>query len=197
MIVAIALALGTQTPAPTKADWTWLDQHRERALEAFMPVAASARQLVAYRSYRDLYQDEHEAYFAIDVVDGPVARPVRLSATLVVPIAKSIQEQLLELHMSDRQATLESLLPRVNVRRRVIANDRCPALRARVEALFGASFSSLEPDVIVLHPMMHRIVIANGSEHVDATLIDPENSAVRWAVGTLEAIQACDAAWRP
>lgn len=139
-----------------------------------MPVTSGSRRLVTYRRYRDLYQNEHEAYFAIEVTDGPVARPTKLTATLVQPIPKSIQQQLTELHMSDRQATLESLLSRVNVTRTDITHDRCPTLRASVDALLKSSISPLEPDVIIIHPAVHRIVIDIGPERIDATLVDPE-----------------------
>jgi hypothetical protein len=188
----LAAAPGAQIPAPTGADWTWLEQHRERALGALMPIRSIPRHIVTYRSYRDLYQDEYERYFTIGESEGGAARPERLIATIVVPVTKSIQQQLLELHMSDRRATLESLLPRVTVARKKVSQDGCPVLAARTEALRRLGISLWTRDVIILHPTVHRIVADNGGESIDATLWDDESAAVRWAVETLNALQRCD-----
>ena len=101
-------AVPSQTPAPSEADWTWLNEHRESAFDRLMPVESRPRQVVAYRSYRDLYQDEYETYFQIGLADGPLDTVQKLRATLIVPVTRSLQQQLLELHKSDQQATLES-----------------------------------------------------------------------------------------
>ena len=159
-----------------------------------MPVGAGSTHLVTYRSYRDLYQDEHEGYFTIRIGDRPGTSPERLTATLILPIGKSIQQQLLEFHMSNRQGTLESLMPRVLVQRLDVAQDRCPVLRARVEALPRLSISVSDRNVIFHHHVIHRLVIDTGSDRVDARLVDPESSAVRWAVETFKAIKACEGA---
>ena len=156
-----------------------------------MPVESRPRQVVAYRSYRDLYQDEYETYFQIGLADGPLYTVQKLRATLIVPVTRSLQQQLLELHKSDQQATLESFLPRVNLKRLDVTEDRCPRLRARVDALSRVSIVLLKPNVIAVHPVMHRIVIDIGSEHVDATVNSGESAVVRWAVDTMKAMQAC------
>ena len=92
LIVTVALVVGDQTPTPSDADWTWLEEHRERALETLMPVTSRPGQVVAYRGYQDLYQDVHETYFAISRADRPAFSPTRLTASLILPVTlKAIQ----------------------------------------------------------------------------------------------------------
>ncbi len=82
---------------PQQDDWDWLSAHRMEAFEALMPLEGQDSALVTFRSYRDLYQDVPEQYFRI-------TQPTlgSLSATVVMPIGSSVQQQLLDLHMQDR-----------------------------------------------------------------------------------------------
>jgi hypothetical protein len=128
----LAISIAIQSPKPSVDDWRWLDQHREAAFDALMPID---KPLVAYRSFRDLYQDVHESYFAIVYGDGPGFDKDRLIATVVVPTVQSIQQQLLNLHMSDRQASFDAVMSRVAVRRYILNAEKCEAVRTRLDAL--------------------------------------------------------------
>jgi hypothetical protein len=100
---ALSLLVVSQSSVPSDADWAWLDEHRERAFDALMPIAPAPGQLVAYRRYRDLYQDVPEAHFAIGMGDRPVSGPAKLRAVVTSPTSGSIQQQLLQLHMTNRR----------------------------------------------------------------------------------------------
>jgi hypothetical protein len=52
----LAQTMISQGPAPSDADWRWLGESGEVAFDRLMPLASNPKQLVAYRSYRDLYQ---------------------------------------------------------------------------------------------------------------------------------------------
>jgi hypothetical protein len=155
----LALAVAGQVPEPTDADWRWLQEHRERAFEALMPLAASSRPLVAYRSHRDLYQDVHEQYFAIGWHGEGAFDRDRLEATVVVPITRSIQQQLLDTHRRDRLVPFESILAGIALRRVTIVARDCPVMRDRMDRLEKASLTVPDRGVIFMHPVVHRIVI--------------------------------------
>jgi len=61
-VLIVAVAITNQTVAPSESDWHWLDESREQAFDRLLPVTTRPGQLVAYRNYRDLYQDVPERY---------------------------------------------------------------------------------------------------------------------------------------
>ena len=185
-----ALVLNQAAP-PSEADWRWLDTNRGAAFEAFMPTRQGARNLVTYRSYRDLYHDVEERYFSIRFAEGVSFARDRLEATLLIPTAGSIQKQILDLHMRGRLESLEELLPRVKVRRVLLDAVRCPAVRIRMDALSKTAISLPERDMVFMHPFIHHISIDLGGAKVDATLYDDENPLVLWAKDTFSALLAC------
>ena len=111
------------TQEPSEADWNWFSQFRTPAFDALMPMNSSSDLvLVAYRGYRDLYHWVLERYFTIRFNHNATDRD-KLSATVVVPVGRSIQQQLLDLHMRDRAASFDSLLPRIAVRRLTLDSE--------------------------------------------------------------------------
>jgi hypothetical protein len=191
--LALTLLAISQSTTPSDADWDWLNEHRERAFDALMPIAPAPGQLVAYRRYRDLYQDVPEVHFAIATAEGPVSGRAKLRAVVTLPTSGSIQQQLLQLHMTNRELSLDALLPRVTIQRQTIVEDRCPAIRSRMNALAKAKIALPDPNIITLHPTIHRLVIETSGAQIDATLVDSNDSVVRWATDTLKAFQACKA----
>ena len=185
----LAVLIAIQAPNPSLDDWRWLDQFREAAFDELMPVRA--KPLIAYRSFRDLYQDVQERYFTIDYGEGLGFDKDRLVATVVVPTGQSIQQQLLNLHMKDRQASFDSLIGLVAVRRYALNVQKCPAVRIRLDALSKVAISLPERDTFSLHPVLHRVVIDFGVTRVDATIENDDNPLVRWATETTDALLAC------
>jgi hypothetical protein len=98
---------------------------------------------------------------------------------------------MLDLHMADRAAPFDALLPRVAVRRSATTLAHCPALNGRVAALLKTSIAIPRQDVVMLHPTLHRLIIQLQSTTIDATLVDDDSAMVRWAVETFDALQAC------
>jgi hypothetical protein len=191
LVVSLAVAGVGQARGPLQADWDWLNSHRTDAFDRLMPVASAPRQFVAYRSYRDLYQDVPESHFSISFADGPTLSLAKVLATTTVPVGRSVQQQLLDMHMGDREASLETLLPRVAIQRAAITELQCPTLKSRVDALLRTSIAIPKQSVIRLHGFQHRIVIDLGGIQVDATLDDAENDVIQWAVGTSNALRKC------
>ncbi len=189
--LVLALAFASQLRQPSEADWEWLSRTRDTALEGLMPVTARPKPLVAYRAYRDLYQDVPEVYFRIELDPSWTTSDDLLLASLVAPVGASAQQQLLTLHMANRSASLESLLPRVAVGRIVVDSRVCPAVRSRVDGLSHLSISVPKRDAIALHPFVHRVVINSAAAQIDATLFDNDAPVVQWAAETARAIQAC------
>jgi hypothetical protein len=183
--------LFAQVAPPSNSDWEWLRENRAPALEALMPTKPSDQTLVTYRSFRDLYQDIEERYFSIRFAAGTSFDRNRLEATIVIPAGKSIQQQILDLHMSDRAKSLDALLPQVAVRRIVLSTGQCPALRSRMDALSKTTISLAERDAFYLHPLMHSIFVNLSGSEIKATLNDDNNPIVRWAKDTLSALLAC------
>jgi hypothetical protein len=190
---ALSLLVVSQSSVPSDADWAWLDEHRERAFDALMPIAPAPGQLVAYRRYRDLYQDVPEAHFAIGIGDRPASGPAKLRALVTSPTSGSIQQQLLQLHMTNRGLSLDALLPRVMIQRQTIVEDRCPSIRSRMNALAKTKIALPDPNIITLHLTVHRFVIDTGGAQIDARLTDSNDSVVRWAADTMKSFQDCNA----
>ena len=188
-IAALAFAALGQAPAPSDADWEWLNNHRDEAFDRLIPIRSAPGQFVAYRSYRDLYVDEPELHFSLRFVGGPPLRLRTVVATTALPIGRSVQQQLLELHMREREASLDTLLPRISIRRETLTESQCPVLKSRVVALTRTSIAIPKQIVIRLHPFQHRLVIDLQGVRIDATLDDPESAIVRWAVATSNALR--------
>lgn len=190
VLLILWLLLGNQASVPTEADWRWLETSREAAFEALMPVAARPDQLVAYRSYRDLYQSVPEQYFTVQRQTTGASGTEVLLATVVRPAGRSIQDQLLALHRSRPDDSLLSLLPDVSVARTTVDSTKCRPIAARLDSLSRLTLSAPR-DLIIVHPLIHRLLIAIGPATVDATILDDSSALARWAVGTAVAIQRC------
>lgn len=190
-LIALCLMLSSlvSSQVRTPEDWDWVDDHRSKAFEMLMPVERLDRggAYVAYRQYRDLYQDVPEQYFTICVMDSAGA----LEATIVTPVGASIQRQLREMHMTDRHASLEVLLSRIAVQRHELTSTTCTALRPRLDALSMVAVPIPTRDTIVLHPFMHRIVLDFSSWNIDAELYRDEHPLVQWARTTFDALSRC------
>jgi hypothetical protein len=175
-------------PQWSDADWSWLDTWRAAALDALMPVKARTGQTIAYRRYRDLYQDAHEVSFSVTLGERPQGHAT--AAKLIEPVGRSIQDQLLRLHAADREATLQTLLPKVTLRRTVV--DRtCSALDAQLRAVPRIIPAVPITNAIALHPVIHRIVINTTLIDADVTVLDPKSPVAHWADRTIAAIRAC------
>jgi hypothetical protein len=192
-LLALGLFVISQFTSPSDADWAWLNEHRDKAFDALMPITPAPGQLVAYRRYRDLYQDVPEAHFAIAIGERPASGPAKLRAVVTSPTSGSIQQQLLQLHMTNRDLSLDALLPRVMIQRQTILEDRCPSIRSRMNALAKAKIALPDPNIITLHPTVHRFVIETGGAQIEARLTDSNDSVVRWAADTVKAFQGCKA----
>ena len=68
-----------------------------------------------------------------------------------------------------------------------------PLNSSRMKALAKAKIALSDPNIITLHPTVHRFVIETGGAQIDARLLDSNDPVVRWAADTLKAFQTCKA----
>jgi hypothetical protein len=189
----VSLAITNQGPPPSEGDWRWLDASREQAFDELLPVAVRKGQIVAYRSYRDLYQDVLERYLRVERASGPSTGGDAFVATVVAPVGRSIQQQLLEVHRARPDPGLNSVLADVALRRIIVSSKECAALTASLDALSGVTVVIPKRDVIVLHPTVHRFAINVGTASIDVTLFDNSAPLVRWFGEAIAAIERCAA----
>jgi hypothetical protein len=185
-LLVSSLLVSAQVRTPDDRAWRWLSEHRSEAFERLLPVEHDGT-YVAYRQYRDLYQDVSEQYFTIRVTGSTGA----LAATVARPAGASIQQQLLDMHMANRLAPLNSLVSRIKLQRHQLTSATCGALQPRLDALSKVAISIPATDTIVLHPFVHRIVLDLGGGRIDASLHEDEQPLVQWARTTLDALSRC------
>jgi hypothetical protein len=186
-VIALVSATAVTQVRPTEDDWGWLDKYGETALDKVMPVGDSVGTTVTFRSYRDLYVDVAERYFR-------VVRDVRndtITAVVVRPDGKSLQQQLLDLHLADRTKNVDELLQQLKFKSSELTDVECPALRKQMAALAELKFVPPSSNSIILHPVVYRIVIRFATGSVDATLAEDENPLVDWALKTADAFRGC------
>ena len=189
MVVPSAQAAAPTQPrqTPTDADWEWISRYRQQAFDALMPMDSPAG-IIFYRSYRDLYHEVPERYFMIRTDYGEL-----LTATVVRPVGSSIQQQLIDLHMADRNAPFESVLEQIAVSRVDVAwAEGCEAVRTSRDRLDKINVSlGGRRDIIRLHPVVHRFVVHSPDGQFDVRLTEPDVPLVRWAAQTIDALLAC------
>jgi hypothetical protein len=193
LFVSLAAPLGSYkaNQEPTDADWDWFGRFRDPALDQLMPMK-DARTLVAYRSHHDLLYGVEERYFSIRFDHGGAFDPNKLAATVVVPTGSSIQKQLLALHMADRSASFEAVLPKITVRRVTVQTSTCGALPTRMDSLANVRIGLQRRDRIYLpmHRVWHHVVV-DFSDRIDVMLGDPESALARWATSTMDMLFKC------
>jgi hypothetical protein len=192
---ASAPTLG-QSPTASGADSEWVAQHLAAAMDSLIPLRGlQYREFVAYRMSPDW--DGPESHFAISF---PQTTPTveNVEATVSRLTGGAVRSQLLKLHMADRDASLDELMLRVAIRRATLASDRCVALKARVDALEKVvieisprSRSGRYAEIPAPHAPVHQIVLSRSGTSINAVLQNPRAALVRWAVGTLNALNKC------
>jgi len=135
--------------------------------------------------------DGPESHFAISFAQkSPTIEEVE--ATVSALVGASVRSQLLKLHIADRDASLDQLMLRTGIRRTRLTGDRCPALKARVDALDRVVIDTHRPNILALmHAPVHQIVISRIGASISAVLQDPGTPLVRWSVDTFDALKKC------
>jgi hypothetical protein len=185
-----ALGLGSvKTEAiQSSEDWKWLSEAFGQALGSLMPMDLPVRGVVAYRSHHELSLGENERHFVIVSAGGEDS----FAATTLILEDASIAKQLLDRHMKDRPASVESVLSQIVFRREITETRRCPALLERMNALSSVAVRIPDRRLIMRgHPTRHRLVLDTSLLSMDVTIFDPANPLVRWAVDTYEALVSC------
>ena len=183
----LANAVGN-TVETTREDWQWLASNRDPAFERLMPFSRIAEPNVTYRSYQDHYYMVPERYFSVR------GWPRALEAVVVSPVGPSIQQQLLEMHVADRDASFESILARVKLHRAVILDAQCPALRRRLRTLPKVDTRLSDWSAVVFHAPSHLIRIEARDATVEVLANDDHNPSAQWAVRMFTELRECASA---
>lgn len=178
----LALLLAVE---PTDRDWKWLSEHRETAFETWMPVESQPGSYVAFRSYRDLYQDVPEEYFLIRDMGSS------FEGVVIKPEGSSVQRQLLEAYMAHREEPFESIVKAIKIRQARVRSAECPALDAAMAALERLRFGMPDRQTLILHPEVRRVVVNFVSGHIDAIFYEDDHPLVLWARRTYADLAAC------
>jgi len=179
-----------QIASPFQDDLAWLTENTQAELDRLLPIDEPAGYGVVFRSYQDLNYQTPERFFRIEFSYD--SRPRALRAVFVAPLNGSIQQQLLDLHVANRTASIEDIRSRIKLSRVELREDRCPALERSIESLRRLRLSlPTNPDVIMIHPEIFRVVASFGDGQVDATLFDARHPLARWAVGAYDDLQEC------
>jgi hypothetical protein len=124
------------------------------------------------------YYEVKERFFRIEW--NYDSTPPVLRAVVLAPRGRSIQQQLIELHVADRRASLDELRTRLQVDRFKLFEKSCPAVRKGIESLRKLRLSlPTRSDVIIVDPEVFRVVEAFGDGHIDATLLDSAHVLAR------------------
>jgi hypothetical protein len=224
VLFSMALQILNQPPQPqpTEADFAWVERQISAARDQLMPMGVDKPeqlqwQAAAYRATKDRFTDMAESYFSIDRVYRDQSAPTKeaLIATVLKPAGnvlagelyrKSIRDQLLDLHIADRTASLEALLLGIKLQRISLTVEQCPAIARRMNALPGMSIAlpggsasrnrGRVVSVPPLHPVSHQVVVSVQGAHINAHFTDPSASVVQWALGTLEDLRKCEGSSR-
>jgi len=179
-ILAFIWLGGQANPLPphSEEDLEWLNRNGHAEVERLMPMGTPPIDGVVFSSHRDLYYEVKERFFRIEW--NYDSTPPVLRAVVLAPRGRSIQQQLIELHVADRRASLDELRTRLQVDRFKLFEKSCPAVRKGIESLRKLRLSlPTRSDVIIVDPEVFRVVEAFGDGHIDATLLDSAHVLAR------------------
>ena len=169
----------------------WFLQVQERAFDAVMPLDVPDV-VVASRASHESSPATPERYFAIQRIRvGGMTSWAALTATVVAPVGRSVQEQLIGLREQKPSEPLSGLLPTVTLKRDTIDLDKCKAAFNQVMRLSDVQLSIPRPEIIVLDAPIHEFNIHLGSLTLRAAIEGNRSSLVEWGERTHELLLGC------
>jgi hypothetical protein len=182
-------------------DWHWLDLAWNQAVDSMMPVNTNS--LVTFRSRAgilsyapDSQATDLERYFDIrEILPGGLP-PWTLVATVVAPLGRSFQEQLMTLHLDSPNAAPKKVQLDLSVLRSEITENECPELRVCIKKLAKVRVHVPRLNAIALDAGEKEIHVRTGMGEIDAHLVDNKEPLVRWAVETFDILRKCAIATR-
>ena len=183
------VTLTAQDTKPSNADWKWLGENFDQAIDRTMPLQKDIHVVVSYRMHETLQVGEPEYSFVI--VQGTT--PASLSVHVRTPYADPIGKQLLLLHRRFPHASIAALGKKLKFVDLDLTEQQCPRLKEAVQRLNAIPLSiQLDSTMIIMDPTVHELFIRSNQESVHLSIVDPESPPVRWARETRNVIQACD-----
>ncbi|MGA8541378.1 MAG: hypothetical protein WB566_17885 [Terriglobales bacterium] len=191
----LSFSTGGSLSAQSSADWDWMSNHFDKALDDFFPVDERYGVYVAYRSHRDLHTDIPEYSFVIgpeksDTVSG---LPRYLAAHVREAESASVYDQMMALHRKFPNLSPDDIQKNVHVKTWNLNEMNCPAIKAQFSKLEQVRLAPPQFDVVILHPLIHEFRIRAGDEDVEVALYNDENPLVQWAIETRHALELCAA----
>jgi hypothetical protein len=172
--------------AQSSADWDWMSNHFDRALQDLFPVDERYGVYVAYRSHRDLYTDVPE--YSSDTVSG---LPRYLAAHVREAESASVYDQMMAVHRRFPNRSAEDIQKDVHVKNSKLTELNCPAIKVQFSKLQQLRLAPPQFDVVILHPLIHEFRIRAGSGDMEVASYDEENPLVLWAKETRHALEVC------
>jgi len=168
----------------------WFLKVQQQAYDKVMPMDVPDL-VVAYRGSHEIVANI-ERYFAIQRirVEGRTF-PEFLEATVVIPVGHSVHQQLVALREANPTGSLDSLLPKLVLKRQTLDGGICKAIGDQVRRLSDIQLSIPRPDRIILDAPVHRFAIHLGSLKMSAEIEGDTSSAVAWAARTHELLLGC------
>jgi hypothetical protein len=185
------IASSREQPRPSDADRDWVEERLREAWDIVLPLAVEYPSVV-YRSSRDRFMATAESYFAIKFGPRPESFLASAEGRLLTLVGGSLREQLSVQRAADREAPLNALLLRVNVRRNTFTPANCNGFKERLEE-FSRLLLPMVPkpkNSIALHATSHQVVISVPRQYLDVRA-DEESPLIGWALRTRETLHTC------
>lgn len=160
----LSFCVGGSLSAQSSADWDWMSNHFDKALQALFPIDERYGVYVAYRSHRDLHTDVPEYSFVIgpensDTVSG---LPRYLAAHVREAESASVYDQMMALHRKSPNRSADDIQKDLHVKKWKVTEMNCPAIKAQFSKFQQLRFAPPQFDVVILHPLIHEFRIRAG-----------------------------------
>jgi hypothetical protein len=169
----------------------WFLKVQQQAYDMVMPMDVPDL-VVVYRGSHESVPATFERYLAIQRIRVlGLTSPNALEATVIMPVARSVQQQSVALREANPSGSLDSLLPKLVLKRQTLDGGICKAIGDQVRRLSDIQLSIPRPDRIILDAPVHRFAIHLGSLKMSAEIEGDTSSVVAWAARTHELLLGC------
>jgi len=180
--------LAAQEPTTSNAQWKWLEENFEKALDRAMPLQKDVSVVVSYRLRETLQVGQPEYSFAITQGTASASLSVHVRTAANEPIGK----QLLALHRRFPRESLAVLGKKLKFVDSDLTEQQCPALKDAVRKLNTIPIAlQFDSTTIILDPTLHELFIRSNEGSILAAIVDPNKALVKWAQETRTVIQMC------
>jgi len=169
----------------------WFLEIQGQAYDKVMPIDL-ADLVVTYRFFHESAPATVERYFAIQRIRvGDFTSPNALTATVVTPVGRSVQQQLVALRLVNPEASLDGLLPKLTLKRAAVDGDKCSAIGSQIGRLSDVRLTIPSSDRVILDAPVHQFAVRLGGLKMSLDIQGDDSSVVAWATRTHELLMGC------